>query len=136
VLSIGQLELATQFLTENTRFGITLEAGITVGVQGGKIAIAIAEQPFIRVWTIETDAEEPVLNNDLLKSLLTSQLWPQLRGAFADGLSFDLPIPDISGLTSIAPALAGFQLSIAQVGTVTVRNGILVLEAELLGSLP
>jgi hypothetical protein len=136
VLNIGQLELTTKFQNENTRFGITFDAGVTLSVDGNRISVNIADMPNVRVWIIETDAEMPVLNEDLLKSILISTLWPQLSGAFSNGLGFDLPIPSLGDLTSLAPALAGFSLSLSESAPVTFRDGILVFEADLLGTLP
>jgi hypothetical protein len=136
VLNIGQLELTTKFQNENTRFGITFDAGVTLSVDGNRISVNIADMPDVKVWIIETDAEMPVLNGDLLKSILISTLWPQLSGAFSNGLGFDLPIPSLGDLTSLAPALAGFSLSLSESAPVTFRDGILVFEADLLGTLP
>ena len=136
VLELGQLELSLLSFDERTTFGISLEAGVGVSIADGAISLEIAEEPSVRVWMIDTESETPRVTADLLDDLLRRLIWPELRGAIADGLSIDLPTLDVSSIADIAPALAGFALSFELERALDVREGFLVFDVALVGRLP
>lgn len=136
VLVVGQAELTLEALGATTVFGITIEAGTSVDVVDGAIALSLAEEPFVRVWIIESTEARPPIDDDTLATILRTELWPQLRSAVTGGLNLELPSLDVGDLTGLAPALAGFGLNLELTQPLDVREDSLVLDVLLVGSLP
>ncbi len=65
-----------------------------------------------------------------LQTLLIKLVWNQVRMAVASGLSFQLPIPPLDSLASIAPALANLKLVIGQNHPLALRDGYLILDVS------
>ena len=59
-----------------------------------------------------------------------------IRDAVLGGLHFDLPLPNTTGLTQLAPALGPFTLSVELSRPVYLRRGYLMLDGALRGNLP
>ncbi len=136
VLSVGQLELELTFMGEPARFAVSLDAGVNVNLADNHIALDITDSPTIHVWTLEAAANPHLLSADTIASLLRDMLWPSLAGSVASGVGFDLPIPAIGDLGGLAPGLAGLTLTLSETGSPRIRQGVLILEAELTGSVP
>lgn len=136
VLVVGQAELTLEALGATTLFGITLEAGASIDMVDGALSLTLAEEPFVRVWIIESSAARPPIDDATLAALLTTELWPQLRAAIAGGLDLQLPTLSVGDLTSIAPDLDGFALNLELRQPLDVREDSLVLDALLVGSVP
>ncbi len=136
VLVVGQAELTLEALGATTVFGITIEAGTSIDLVDGAIALSLEEEPFVRVWVVESTATRPPIDDDTLAVILRTELWPQLRSAVAGGLNLELPTLEVGDLTSLAPRLAGFGLNIELAQPLDVREDSLVLDARLVGRLP
>jgi len=138
-LQIGQLELILKSpLTGQTvTYGVNLSAGVNVGVTDNELAVTIAEEPIVQIWVIETDdGKSARLQPAQLEGLFRNQLWPELTGALGEGLGLPLPALDIPQLGEYAPELANFTLSFDQTGPIVVRDGFVIVESRLRGTLP
>lgn len=136
VLVIGQAELSLEALGATTRFGVTIEAGTSLDIVDGAVVLNVSDEPFIRVWIIESTATSPPIDEDSLRSILLEQLWPSLQEAIIGGLTIDLPTLEVGDLTSVAPDLAGFALDIELSNPLDVREDAVVLDILLVGSTP
>ena len=138
-LQIGQLELSLKSpLTGQTViYGVNLSAGVNVGVMNNELAVTIAEEPLVKIWVIETDDGKPArLKPSQLEGLFRNQLWPELTGALGEGLGLPLPALEIPELGTYAPELTDFTLSFDQAGPIVVRDGFVIVESRLRGTLP
>ena len=72
---------------------------------------------------------------DTVRTLLLD-LWPMLSGSLREGLSLEVPLPSLGDLGGLAPELADLRLTLAQTERARPRRGVLVIEAELTGTLP
>lgn len=136
VLSIGQLELELVAEGRMRRFGIVLEAGVDITVADNVITLGVSETPTIYVYENAVPTEFTIIDTGLVETLLTG-LWPDLRDALVSGLAITLPIPPIDGLATIAPALAGFTLSLDETSArLYPRGELLLLDARFEGRLP
>ncbi len=136
ILELGQLELEADFGADQVTYGVNLRAGVTAGVVDGALKIEIAPTPEIITWQIASNTERPLLTADTLRTLLLTQLWPQLTEALGDGLSLSLPVLDLDGLSTYAPALSSFTLSFTQARPVLLRDGYILVDSNLRGALP
>lgn len=134
VLSVGQLELELVVMGQPARFGLSIEAGVSLDVSEGRVALSIADTPRIVVWEIVEAADPRLLSAQTIQTLLTS-LWPDLRAAVADGIAFELPIPALGDFGGLAPSLAGLTLQLESTDRIRARGDVLVLDARLLGRL-
>jgi hypothetical protein len=136
VLELGQLELPMTFQGRPARFGVRIDAGVDISLVGNTVAIDLSQTPVIHVWAIELAEDERVLTPDLVAMLL-GQLWPNLRMSLASGLRFELPIPPLTALGSIAPDLATLTLSLDETDPrIFARGETLLLSAALTGRVP
>lgn len=133
MLALGQAELVLEALGDTTRYGLTLEAGVNATLVDGSVSLEIAEEPFIRTWIIESTAERPLIDDESLRAILRSELWPQLRAGVSGGLGIDLPSISLGELGTLAPELAGFGLSFELEDRLDVRENSLVLDVGLIG---
>ncbi len=135
-MAIGQMELRLQVLEDITTFGVTIEAGADLNVADGAVALELAETPRIRTWIIESNTPTPLIDDEALQVLLEGDLWTQIRDAVTGGIMFELPSLDVGDLSSLAPELAGFALSIDMNDRLDVREDSAVLDLAIVGSLP
>ena len=136
VLSIGQLELELVAEGRMRRFGIVLEAGVDITVADNVITLGVSETPTIYVYENAVPTEFTIIDTGLVETLLAG-LWPDLRDALVSGLAITLPIPPIDGLATIAPALAGFTLTLDETSArLYPRGELLLLDARFEGRLP
>ncbi|MCA9606413.1 MAG: hypothetical protein KC619_12490 [Myxococcales bacterium] len=135
VLSVGQLELQLTFMGEPVTFGVSLDAGVDIDLTSNQIAVNVAETPRLRIWTIVPPSNPRLLTPDTVEALLLD-FWPSLRDSVVGGLAFELPIPALGDLGGIAPDLAGLTLTLDQDEALRYRRGVLVMGAQLTGTLP
>ena len=96
-----------------------------------------AEEPLVKIWVIETeDGKAARLKSSQLEGLFRNQLWPELTGALGEGLGLPLPALEIPELGTYAPELSTFTLSFDQAGPIVVRDGFVIVESRLRGTLP
>ena len=134
ILTVGQLELDLTYMGQPVRYAVSLEAGVNIDLSNNHIQIDLAEEPVIRVWTLVPPRDPGLLTSDTVADLLLG-LWPDLAASVAGGLAFDLPLPALGDLGGLAPGLGGFALELDQTERVRTRRGVLVLQAEMTGSL-
>ena len=135
-LTVGQLELAADFGQDQVTYGVWMSAGLTVSVVNDQLVVAIDPTPKLETWIISSTTPRPRISAEQLRSLLLSQVWPQLTAALGQGLMLNLPVLDLSSLGAYSPALTQFTLSFAQVRPLVVRDEFLILDSTLRGVLP
>lgn len=135
MLHLGQLELKLGWPNQEDRFGARLSVGVDLSVAGDAIAIEIGDEPVIDLWLIESTGDAPLLNATALKNLIRGQLWPQIEESIGEGLSFALPVPEISGLDEFAPALQDMTFDVRLTRALDPRAGFLMLDAAFEGEL-
>jgi len=135
VLSLGQVEIELDLGNDEiVRFGVGLATAIDVAVTDDAIVVDAPDDPRIRIWTIRDVPGSP-FQEDLVRALLLEE-WPAIRDTVLSGLHFELPLPDTSGLTQLAPDLSQFTLSVEPSRPVYLRRGYLMLEGAFRGNLP
>ncbi len=132
VLALGQAEVLLEALGETTRFGLTIEAPVSIQVVDGTASIELGDEPQIRTWIIESTSDRPLIDDETLASLLETQLWPSLETSISEGLAFSLPNFEID-LSSVSPDLAGFAFGLNLRERADVRGGQLILDLALEG---
>lgn len=137
VVSLGELELVPGGVEGNGRLGVLLEAGVSIDLADDTLRLKLAEKPVVTVWTIKAPPGETTLfTPQLVRDVLTKELWPKLRDGITNGLSIKLPLPALGGIASVAPSLSGLSLKTGLNRRVTYRNGFVVLDAKIEGVLP
>lgn len=135
MLHLGQLELELGWPNQTDRFGARLSVGVDLTVADDAIAIELGEDPIIDLWLIETTAEKAFLPAEELAKLIRSQLWPRIEESIGEGLSFSLPVPEISGLGDFAPALEDLTFDVRMTRALDARSGFLMLDVAFEGEL-
>lgn len=135
MLHLGQLELELGWPEQVDRFGARISVGVDLTVAGESIAIDIGQEPLIDIWPIHTTADEPFLPTGELKKIIESQLWPRIERSIGEGLSFALPVPEISGLDEFAPVLEDLNFDIRMTRQLDARAGFLMLDVAFEGEL-
>lgn len=136
VIELGQIEIETELLGRVDRYGVNISTGIDFGIDQGAISLQIGDMPRIRTWLISSSEDQPFLSADALADLIEGQVWPEFTAAFAGGLSLPLPAPDLSSLGNVAAPLANLTLEFRQVLPLGLRDGWLVIDASMEGTLP
>ena len=136
VMAIGQLELRLKILEDETTFGVTIEAGADLNVTDGVVSLALEETPFVRTWIIDSNTASPLIDDTSLQALLEGDLWSQIRDSVMGGIQLELPSLDVGDLSSLAPSLAGFGLTIEMNDRLDVREDSAILDLALVGRLP
>ena len=134
-LSIGQLELSLDIAGVKTRYGVRMDAGLSLDVVANTLGVTVEGDPLLEAWVIESDLPTPTFDGPLLTGLLQTQLWPMLTAAVQDGLAFELPALSPGDLGDLAPGLADLTLNLQSVGRPVVRGDSLVVDLALLGEL-
>ncbi|TXD40701.1 hypothetical protein FRC96_05505 [Lujinxingia vulgaris] len=135
MIYLGQLEVEMTWPDRVDRFGARITVGANMGLSGGEIGITLAEEPNIHMWLINSTMDEPQLTAEMLEQLMYDQLWPEIEGAFGEGLSFAVPAPDLGALGEFSPALADLQLTLQQSQPLATREGFLMVDATFRGEL-
>jgi hypothetical protein len=136
VIELGQIEVATGLLGQQDVYGVNIATGVDFGIENGALALEVSDQPKITSWLISSTGEMPVIPPAGLETLIETQVWPEFTTAFAGGLSIPLPAPDLSGLGNVAAPLAGLTLDYVEKRPLAVREGWLILDANIEGTLP
>ena len=136
VVSLGELEMVPQGSDTNGRLGVLIEAGLNVGLANDTLSLTLADTPSVTVWTIKPAAGATIFTPQVLSDLLETALWPQLKSGIDNALSIKLPLPPLDSLASLAPSLAGLALTTGLNQRVAYRDGYLVLDAQIVATLP
>lgn len=136
VIELGQVEIETEILGRTDRYGINISTGVDFALQNGALEVTIGSTPQIRTWLISSSEDEPFLSPEALRDLIEGRVWPEFTAALSGGLSLPLPTPDLSGLGAVAAPLANLVLEFKQVLPVAVRDGWIVIDATMEGTLP
>lgn len=96
---------------EVDRYSISLRAGMDVDLQGGSLAVILADLPSVKA-TLEQAGSESPLPTALLEQTMISLVWEDMKTALLGGLDLSLgEIPlDIGDATELAPRVS--QLSV------------------------
>jgi hypothetical protein len=136
VISLGQLEVTPNGDDTNGRLGVLIEAGLDVNLANNALSMKLAATPKVTVWIITPPQGTTLYTPQFLTTLIQGTVWPKLQSGIGGALSIQLPIPPLDALASVAPSLAGLQLTIGLNHKITYRNGFLVLDADIAATLP
>lgn len=136
VLELGQFEASLSALGQTDTFGVNIEAGVDIAIDGTTLSLETPGTPEFDVWLIETTGDSAVISAEDIRGLLRGQIWPDLRKSIQNGLKFELPMPDTSRVSDLAPALQRMNLEIGLARPVSARDGAAVFDTQLRGTLP
>ena len=136
MIELGQLELVADFGNRTDSYGVQARTGVTIDVINNEIVLSVGTEPDLEVWLIETSESSPLLKPDAVRQLILDQVWPQVVGYLTGGLSFAIPVPDISGISQLAPALANLDLVLGLERGTLVREGFALVHAAMKAVLP
>lgn len=89
------------------RYSISLRAGMRIDLDGGALAVVLADLPEIRATLEEANSDSP-LPTALLEQTMVSLVWEDMKAALLGGLDLSLgevPI-DLGDIQMLAPRLA------------------------------
>jgi hypothetical protein len=135
VLQVGQLELEVKVLGRTDRYGVNIETNMVFELVDGSLELVVDSEPRIITWVISSSVGGALLSPDGLETLIRTQVYPQLVTALNSSLSIALPVPDLSGLGTLAPALSAFEVEFGLARPVVMREGYLMVDATLDGTL-
>lgn len=134
MIELGQLEVLFE-LGESSRYGASVALPVDVHVRDGALRLELG-LPEIDLWLIDSTAATPTPGEELAE-LVVPLLLPVLDDALnGNPIALDLPSFAAGELTAIAPSLAGFALSLVPGDDVVVRGDALIIDLQLIGSLP
>lgn len=136
VVSLGELELVPGGDPAQGRLGVLLEAGLSIELADETLKLKLADKPQVTVWTIKEPPGPSLFTPQVIKDMLSKDLWPKLRDGITSGLAIKLPLPPLGAVASVAPSLTGLSLKTGLNRRVVYRNGFVVLDAKLEGLLP
>ncbi len=134
MLELGQVELTVE-LGEMSRYGLYVALPVDVVMREGSISLDLGV-PQIDAWLIDSTADTPLSGEDL-SDFVVPLLLPALEDALnGNPIGLDLPSFAVGDLTSIAPSLEGFELSLLPGDDVVVRGDALIVDLQLIGAVP
>ncbi|MFW5967645.1 MAG: hypothetical protein ACOCV2_09020 [Persicimonas sp.] len=135
MLRAGQLELEIDVADQVDVYAVHVEVGVTMTLDDNELALNIPDDPRVRTWLVETDADRAFIGKDMIRELILDDVWPELEESISDGLAFELPIPQPEGLGSLAPGLEALELALVLERSVDYRTGYIIFDAMLEGML-
>ncbi len=120
----------------NGRLGVLIESGLNIDLANDTLSLTLAKTPTVKVWIITPPQGLSIYTPDVLTGLLQTTLWPKLSDGISSALAIKLPLPPLDALSTLAPSLAGLTLTTGLNGRLAYRDGFLVLDAKLEGTLP
>jgi hypothetical protein len=136
ILSAGQMEIEARLLSQVDTYAINIEVGILMSLEDNAISLIVPDEPTVVAWVKSTTGDEAVLPQETVESLILTQVWPQIEETLKQGLSFELPVPSLSGLSDIAPSMSALEVDFLLDRPVMYRDGFIIFDAKLQGSLP
>ena len=97
--------------TEADLYGISMRAGMGVDLQGGSIAVLLADLPDVAA-TLEGAASDNPLPTALLEQTLVSLVWQDMKDALLGGLDLSLgEVPvEVGQISDLAPRVEGLSV--------------------------
>ena len=136
VLEAGQIVLSAEALEQTDTYSLNLRVGVDVSLADNKLVLSVPDKPMLDSWLIQTTGDSPIIEPDDLNALILSKVWPTIQKSLKGGLQLNLPVPDISNLSQIAPTLNNLTLDFVLTHPVAVRRGFLMFDSTLQGTLP
>lgn len=136
ILSAGQMEIEAEMLAQVDTYAINIEVGILMSLENNAISLIIPDKPTLKVWEKSTTADATVLPKETIEMLILTEVWPQIEDTLRQGLSFELPVPSLSGLADLAPSMSALQVAFLPARPVTLRDGFIIFDIKLEGSIP
>ncbi|QDG54092.1 hypothetical protein FIV42_26130 [Persicimonas caeni] len=136
ILRAGQMEIEADLANQTDVYAVNLEVGILMSLADNAISITVPDEPQVTTWVKSTTGDRSVLNANAIKSLVLGQVWPQIEETLKQGLSFELPVPSLSGISDLAPTLTALEVEFLLNRPVDYRNGFIIFDALLQGTLP
>jgi hypothetical protein len=135
-VSVGQLELDAVVTGAPAKFGLNLEAGISVSLEDNRLILDLEPSPQLTAWVIDTEADQLPIDGEALQNLIVQMAWPRVLEALEEDLDLTLPVPSLADLERIAPALGGLQIGYQLRENPQFREGYLLLELGFALTLP
>jgi len=136
ILSAGQMEIEAELLSQVDTYVINIEVGMRMTLADNAISLTVPDEPRIIAWVKSSSADSALIPSATIESLVLNQVWPQIEETLQAGLSFELPLPSMDGLSGIAPSLSALQVEFLLSRPISYRDGFIILDAELRGTLP
>lgn len=137
VISLGEVEVIPQGdQASNGRLGVLVEAGLNIDLDHDTLSLKLSPTPRVTAWIIDEPAGTTLYTPEFLKNVFHDVLWPNLQGGIESALAIKLPIPPLDAIASVAPSLAGLELTTGMNRRVAYRSGFLVLDAKIDATLP
>lgn len=136
LITLGQAELALRRGEQVDVFGLNLRAPVSVNLVDGVLTLGLPPEPIVTAWVIEVGGDTPIFaDSDAIEGLVSTLVWPELAGAIGESLAIEIPSFELgTELADIAPALAGLELALVLDRDIELRDGYLVLDGALEGS--
>jgi hypothetical protein len=136
ILRAGQMEVEAELLSQTDVYAVNLEVGILMSLDDNSIAISVPDAPEVTAWVISTTGDRSLLNDEIIEDLILGEVWPQVEETLRQGLAFDLPVPQLDGLSDLAPSLTALELEFMLERPVAYRDGFIIFDSILQGQLP
>jgi hypothetical protein len=136
MLRAGQMEIEAELLNQTDVYVVNLEVGILMSLADNAISLTVPDDPTIITWVASTTGERSILDEDAVRGLIMNEVWPQIEDTLKQGLSFELPVPGLSGISDLAPTLSELDVQFLLDRPVDFRNGFIIFDAILQGTLP
>ncbi len=136
MLRAGQMEIEAHLLNQVDTYAVNLQVGILMSLADNSISITVPDPPEVTAWVKNTTGDHAVLDDATIKGLILNQVWPQIEQTLQQGLSFQLPVPSLSGLSTLAPTLSNLDVQFLLNRPVEYRDGFIMFDAMLQGTLP
>lgn len=136
ILSAGQMEIQAELLSQVDTYAINIEVGVRMNLADNAISLTVPDEPRVIAWVKSSSAQSALIPSATIESLVLGQVWPQIEQTLQEGLSFELPLPSMDGLSGIAPSLSALQVEFLLSRPISYRDGFIILDAELRGTLP
>jgi hypothetical protein len=135
LITVGQLQITLGRGAQEDIIGMNLVAGVNAEVVDNALVIEVQPTPEFTLWQIAVGGAEPLFTDvSDFEALISTVVWPELAGSITDDLVIDLPSLDLSALGDLAPTLADFDLQIALDRPITIRDGWMLIDGGLDGS--
>jgi hypothetical protein len=136
ILRAGQMEIEAEILNQVDVYVVNLEVGILMSLADNSISVTIPDDPLITTWVASSTEDRSILDENAVRELIMGQVWPNIEDTLKQGLSFELPVPGLSGLSDLAPTLSALDVQFLLDRPVDFRNGFIIFDAILHGTLP
>src|SRR5690554_6377144 len=129
ILSAGQMEIEAELLSQVDTYVINIEVGMRMTLADNAISLTVPDEPRVIAWVKSSSADSALSPRATIEALVLNQVWPQIEETLQAGLSFELPLPSMDGLSGIAPSRSALQVEFLLSRPISYRDGLIILDA-------